>query len=157
MTSTEKRVTITPVWDHYTALAKPDIVSLREFNLCRSGELDIHDQAEMRKRKNILDLIWASPSDSDPRHLISSDSNGELSLVDLAKNQAIHTEKICSTWLYCIAMDPFAGKVIAAGSLNSKIFINKVNWNKSEKIKLNTSLIGHRGAIRCAKFLSESV
>jgi len=78
-------------------------------------------------------------------------------LIDIAKNQAIHTEKICSTWLYCLDTDPFGGKTFAAGSLNSKIFINKLAFHKQEKVKPISTLIGHRGAIRSVKFMSENI
>ena len=134
----------------YTQMPKLDIVALRQFNLMKSGDLEQHEQDITRKKKNILDLCWAA--ESEPRHLISSDSLGEIILIDLAKNKTIHQEKICSTWLYCLAIDPFGSKVFAAGSLNSKIFINKLAWSKQEKIKLTSTLIGHRGAIRCCKF-----
>lgn len=146
-------------WYDFQPIQKPDIVSLREFNLVgKSGDIDHAETSQPRNRKTILDIQWVQcANENDPRHLISSDSNGEVMLIDIAKNQAIHTEKVCSTWLYCLDAEPFGGKIFCTGSLNSKIFINKLNFHKSEKVTLVNTLIGHRGAIRSVKFMSENI
>lgn len=47
--------------------------------------------------------------------------------------------------------------MFVAGSLNSKIFVNRLAWNKQDKVKLTSTLIGHKGAIRTVNFLSESI
>ena len=110
---------------------------MRSFNIIKSGELDINNETpESRKKKSILDIVWGSNYESvEPRHLLASDSLGEVSLVDLAKSKTTHVEKLCSTWLYCLALDPFGSKVFVAGSLNSKIFVNRLAWNKEDKVK----------------------
>ena len=90
-------------WNSYSPIQKPDISSLRSFNIIKSGELDINNESpESRKKKSVLDIIWGSNYESvEPRHLLASDSLGEVSLIDLAKSKTTHVEKICSTWLYC--------------------------------------------------------
>ena len=128
-------------------------VQKQKFKVVRSINLfNIQNEESLDNKKFTLDLEWL-PKRSD--HVVVCDSLGDVTLVDVKSTAVKYKLRLEKSWLYSIDIDKETSSLMAIGSLSSKVHLVSYRPDESKCLVETATLLGHRGAVKTAKFLSK--
>lgn len=126
----------------------------QRFKVVRSINLfNIQNEESLDNKKFPLDMEWVPGRRSE--HILIVDSLGDLTLLDAKATSVKCKLRLEKSWLYSIDIEKESHSLMAIGSLSSKVHL--VSYKPEEKKSLAevSTLLGHRGAVKTAKFLSK--
>lgn len=102
-------------------------------------------------------MIWGG--NCHPKSVFIADSSGFLNFIDCYSEELLVKQQISSSWVNTLAIEPKDERLLAAGTLNSKVDILRVDPlspNEEDLLVPLHQFVGHRGAVRSLKFLSKN-